>query len=73
MEETKNKIRIFYEQLYPSTNTGNGNFFENLTINNSLTETDRQKCEGYITKQEYVSDVAKIKKKKITGTRRIPK
>ena len=56
-----NEIRIFYEQLYTSTNTGDGNFFENLTINNTLTETDRQKCEDYITKQEYLSAVAKIK------------
>ena len=45
-------------------NTGDGNFFENLTINNTLTETDRQKCEGYITKQEYLSAVAKIKNNK---------
>ena len=52
MEETMNEIRKFYEQLYTSTNTGDGNFFDNLTINNTLTETDRQKCEGYITKQE---------------------
>ena len=38
MEDTINDIRIFYEQLYTSTNTGDGNFFENLTINNTLTE-----------------------------------
>ena len=57
-----NEIRIFYEQLFTSTNTGDGNFFKKITINNTLTETDRQKCEGYITKQEYLSAVAKIKK-----------
>ena len=67
-----NEIRIFYEQLYTSTNTGDGNFFENLTINNTLTETDRQKCEGYITKQEYLSAVAKIKNNKPPGPDGIP-
>ena len=67
MEETPNEIRIFYKQFYTSTNTGDGNFFENLTINNTLTETDRQKCEGYITKQEYLSAVAIIKNNKSPG------
>ena len=72
MEETMYEIRIFYEQLYTSTNTGDDNFFENLTINNTLTETDRQKCEGYITKQEYLSAVAKIKNNKSPGPDGIP-
>ena len=67
-----NEIRIFYEQLYTSTNTGDGNFFENLTINNTLTETDRQECEGYITKQEYLSAVAKIKNNKSPGPDGMP-
>ena len=72
MEETMNEIRKFYEQLYTSTNTGDGNFFDNLTINNTLTETDRQKCEGYITKQEYLTAVAKIKNNKSPGPDGIP-
>ena len=61
-----------YEQLYTSTNTGDGNFFENFTINNTLIETDRQKCKGYITKQEYLSAVAKIKNNKLPGPNGIP-